>query len=81
MALISIQKVETGRSLGVWDQPGLHSEFQDSQGYIIERLYLKKQSKTNKRTHKQTNKQKTPNTLGFWHSIFSVKIMKLMTLK
>ena len=27
------QEAEAGQSLGVQGQPGLHSEFQDSQGY------------------------------------------------
>lgn len=35
---------EAGRSLGVRDQPSLHTEFQDRQGYI-ERHYLKKKKK------------------------------------
>lgn len=34
-------KAEIGESLWVRDHPGLHSKFQDSQGYIV-RLCLKK---------------------------------------
>jgi hypothetical protein len=30
----SIQKAEAGRSLQVWDQLDVHSEFQDIQGYV-----------------------------------------------
>jgi hypothetical protein len=40
--------IPVGRSLWVQDQPGLHSEFQATQGYIV-RLCL------NKQTNKQTN--------------------------
>lgn len=42
----STQEAEASRSLQVQGQPGLHREFQDSQGYE-EKLYLKKQ--TNKK--------------------------------
>jgi hypothetical protein len=34
-------EAQEGRSLGVQGQPGLHSKFQNSQGYI-EKLCLKK---------------------------------------
>jgi hypothetical protein len=39
----------------VWGQPGLQSEFQDSQGYT-EKPCLKKQKQKQKQTNKQTNK-------------------------
>jgi hypothetical protein len=32
----STQEAEAGRSLCVWGQPGLQSEFQDSKGYCTE---------------------------------------------
>ena len=35
------QEAEADKSLWIWDQPGLQSEFQDSQDYI-ERPCLKK---------------------------------------
>jgi hypothetical protein len=38
-------EAEAGESLGVQDQPGLPSEFQNSQGYT-EKLCLEKQNKT-----------------------------------
>lgn len=43
----SFQEVEAeaGRSLGVGDQYGLQSEFQNGQNYIIERSCLKKKKK------------------------------------
>ena len=34
-----IQDSEAGGSLQVWGQPGLHTKFQDSQSYIIERPF------------------------------------------
>jgi hypothetical protein len=39
----STQEAEAGRSLWVWGQPGLQSEFQNSQD--IEKFYLKQTSK------------------------------------
>ena len=39
----STQEAEAGRSQGVLGQPGIQNEFQDSQGYIIERLYLREE--------------------------------------
>ena len=38
-------------------QPGLQSEFQDSQGYT-EKPYLEKQKQTNKQTKNKNKKQK-----------------------
>jgi hypothetical protein len=53
-------------------QPGLQSEFQDSQGYT-EKPYLKKQKqKQNKQTKKKTKTKKpkqTKNNLVFWLSV------------
>jgi hypothetical protein len=38
----STQEAEAGGSLAVWGQPGLQSEFQDSQGYTQKKKnYLK----------------------------------------
>ena len=48
-------EVETGRSLWIWGQCGLQSEFQDSQSYMI-RPCLKRNKHNN--NNKQTNKQK-----------------------
>ena len=53
----STWEAEAVRSLWVPDQPGLHSEFQDSQGYII-RLCLKKKKKKKKRKEKKKKKKK-----------------------
>ena len=55
----STQEAEAGGFLSS-SQPGLQSEFQDSQGYT-EKPCLKKNKKTqrNKTKQKQTNKQRT----------------------
>ena len=37
----STQEAETGGSLWLWSQPGVQSEFQDSQGYTM-KLYPEK---------------------------------------
>ena len=50
----STQEAEAGGSLWVQDQPGLHSEFQDSQGCYTEKSCLEKKKK---QKQKQTNKQ------------------------
>jgi hypothetical protein len=42
----------------VWGQPGLQSEFQDSQGYTEKHCLEKPKPKQTKQTNKQTNKQK-----------------------
>ena len=41
----STQEAEAGGSLWFWGQPGLHTEFQDSQDCFTEKLCLKKQTK------------------------------------
>ena len=51
---LSMQEAEPGRFLWVWDQSGLQSEFQDSQGCHTEKFCLENQ--TNQPTN-QTNKQ------------------------
>jgi hypothetical protein len=43
----STQEAQRGRGLRVWGQPGLQSEFRDSQGSIAQRNRLKK-TKQNK---------------------------------
>ena len=50
---------QTGGSLCVQCQPGLHSEFQDRQGYV-ERPCLKQQQQ-----QKQCQQQETPTMLCF----------------
>jgi hypothetical protein len=49
----STQEAEAGRSLWVWGQPGLQSEFQDSQG-STEKPFLK--NKKAKQSTNQSNK-------------------------
>ena len=46
---------KAGRSLWIWSQPGLHGEFQDSQGYIMKACLKKTKTKT--KTNKQKNNQ------------------------
>ena len=53
----STQEAEAERSLWVWGQPGLQSEFQDSQGYTEK---LSQKTRQNKMSNKQNN-NKTPN--------------------
>lgn len=55
---------EAGRSLGVRDQPSLHTEFQDRQGYI-ERHYLKK-----KKVIKTNLFKGTKNNIRDWQFLF-----------
>ena len=45
----STWEVEAGGSLWVWDQPGLQSEFQDSQGCYTETLSQKQKQKTDQK--------------------------------
>jgi hypothetical protein len=53
----SIWEAEAGRSLWVWGQPGLHSEFQNSQRYIV-RLCLQKKKKKKKRKEEKKKKKR-----------------------
>jgi hypothetical protein len=62
----SIQKSEAGR-LWVWSQPGLYSEFQASQGYIV-RSYLKKNLKTNMVSGMETD-------LNNWRDIEKIRLV------
>jgi hypothetical protein len=51
----------------VQDQPGLQSEFQDSQGYIEKPCLEKtKQNKTNKQTNKKREREKVLPALRSW---------------
>ena len=47
----STEEAGAGGSLLVQEQPDLQSEFQDSQGYIIERLCLKKKKSNNNNSY------------------------------
>ena len=59
----STWEAEVGRSLWVWDQPGLQSKFQDSQRNT-EKSHLEKQ---NKQTNHATYEQR--ETEGFFFQI------------
>jgi hypothetical protein len=55
----STQEEGEGGSLRIWGQPGLHSEFQDSQSYIIKTSCLRNQTQpTSQPTNQPTNKHK-----------------------
>ena len=59
-------------------QPGLQSEFQDSQGYT-EKPCLEKNKK--QKTNKQTNKKQKTKTKKNWSFVFSDVILRLWILK
>jgi hypothetical protein len=56
MPLIPALERQRQADFWVWGQPGLQSEFQDSQGYT-EKPCLEKQKQNKKQTNKQTNKK------------------------
>ena len=52
----STQEAEADGPLWIWGQSGLHSDFQDSQSYIV-RLYLEEKTNKQENQNKQTNKK------------------------
>jgi hypothetical protein len=63
---------QTNRVLLLKSQPGLQSEFQDSQGYT-EKPCLEKQKTKTKKNKKQKTKKKWGEGMGdFWDSIGNV---------